>query len=63
MSAGKRCSSTEIGTDRVLFSVDYPFESMKEGATWFDAAEIGANDRDDIGRRNAARLFNLPNNL
>ena len=53
----------EIGTDRVLFSVDYPFESMEEGATWFDAAEIGENDRDNIGRRNAARLFNLPNNL
>ena len=53
----------EIGTDRVLFSIDYPFESMEEGATWFDAAEIGENDRDNIGRRNAARLFNLPNNL
>jgi predicted TIM-barrel fold metal-dependent hydrolase len=34
-----------------------------EGATWFDAAEIGENDRDNIGRRNAAQLFNLPNNL
>jgi gamma-resorcylate decarboxylase len=58
-----RNAMEEIGTDRVLFSVDYPFESMEEGATWFDAAEIGENDRDNIGRRNAARLFNLPNNL
>jgi len=34
-----------------------------EGATWFDAAEIRENDRDNIGRHNAAQLFNLPNNL
>ena len=34
-----------------------------EGATWFDAAEIGENDRDNIGRGNAARPFNPPNNL
>jgi predicted TIM-barrel fold metal-dependent hydrolase len=58
-----RNAMEEIGTEPVLFSVDYPFESMQEGATWFDAAEIGENDRDNIGRRNAARLFNLPNNL
>ncbi|WP_153099076.1 amidohydrolase family protein [Paraburkholderia hayleyella] len=49
----------EIGSDRVLFSADYPFEVMEEASTWFDAAEIGENDRQKIGRDNARRLFKL----
>ena len=57
-----RNAMEEIGTDRVLFSTDYPFESMEEASGWFDAAEIGDNDREKIGRRNAAQLFSLPNN-
>lgn len=54
-----RNAMDEIGSDGVLFSTDYPFESMEEAATWFDAAEIGENDREKIGRRNAAELFSL----
>ncbi|MBN7300799.1 amidohydrolase [Mycobacteroides abscessus subsp. bolletii] len=54
-----RNAMEEIGSDRVLFSTDYPFESMEEAATWFDAAEIGENDREKIGRLNAAALFSV----
>jgi hypothetical protein len=39
-----RNAMEEIGTERVLFSI---------------AAEIGENDREVIGRGNAALLFNL----
>lgn len=49
----------EIGVERILFSVDWPFESIEDAATWFDAAEIGEADRLSIGRQNAARLFKL----
>ena len=49
----------EIGEDRVLFSVDYPFESMHDAATWFDNAAINDNTREKIGRNNAERLFSL----
>jgi gamma-resorcylate decarboxylase len=49
----------EVGTDRVLFSVDYPYESMYEPAPWFDAAPISENDRIKIGRTNSAKLFGL----
>jgi hypothetical protein len=45
----------ELGTARVLF-----FEEMEEAASWFDAAEIGENDREAIGRDNAKRLFRPP---
>jgi 2,3-dihydroxybenzoate decarboxylase len=49
----------ELGVDRVMFSVDYPFEDMGEAAAWFDKAEIGETDRRKVGRTNAIRLFKL----
>ena len=50
---------SEIGSDRVLFSTDYPFEELSDAANWFDGASIAENDREKIGRLNAVRLFNL----
>jgi gamma-resorcylate decarboxylase len=49
----------EIGVDRILFSVDWPFENVDHAADWFDAASISENDRLKIGRLNALRLFKL----
>jgi len=50
---------TEMGADRVMFSVDWPFEDVGEGARWFDKAEISEPDRKKIGRANAIKLFKL----
>ncbi|MFG1705336.1 amidohydrolase family protein [Nonomuraea sp. M3C6] len=50
---------SELGADRVLFSSDYPYESMREAADWFDHSAISENDRVKIGRTNALRLFRL----
>jgi gamma-resorcylate decarboxylase len=50
----------EMGVDRVMFSVDYPFEDFKDAADWFDNAPLSENDRRKIGRTNALRLFKLP---
>jgi len=52
-------SITELGADRVMFSVDWPFEAVDEGAQWFDKADISAADRAKIGRDNAIKLFRL----
>jgi gamma-resorcylate decarboxylase len=49
----------EVGSDRILFSVDYPYESMRELAPWFDSCPISENDRLKIGRRNAEKLFKI----
>ena len=49
----------EIGADRVMFSVDWPFEQIEHAARWFDKASISENDRVKIGRMNAVRLFKL----
>ena len=49
----------EIGSDRILFSSDYPFEDVGQASIWFDQAEISENDREKIGRTNALNLFKL----
>jgi predicted TIM-barrel fold metal-dependent hydrolase len=49
----------EVGADRILFSVDYPFETVEEACTWFDALHISERDKQKIGRLNSAALFNL----
>ena len=50
---------TELGAERVMFSVDWPFEDVGEGCDWFDTAAIGEADRARIGRDNAIKLFKL----
>ena len=49
----------EVGSDRILFSTDWPFENIDHAADWFDAASISEADREKIGRTNARRLFKL----
>jgi gamma-resorcylate decarboxylase len=49
----------ELGVERVMFSVDYPFEDFGEAAEWFDHAKISEGDRVKIGRTNAIKLFKL----
>lgn len=49
----------EIGSDRIMFSVDWPFENIDHAAAWFDAASISESDRKKIGRENARKLFKL----
>jgi 2,3-dihydroxybenzoate decarboxylase len=50
---------TELGADRVMFSVDWPFEDVSDAADWFDQAAIAEEARRKIGRENARRLFKL----
>ena len=49
----------EMGADRIMFSIDWPFESVEEGCVWFDRAEISEGERTKIGRDNAVKLFGL----
>ena len=46
---------TEVGSDRLLFSVDYPFEDTVDAASWFDRAELSESDRMKIGRDKRGR--------
>jgi gamma-resorcylate decarboxylase len=49
----------EVGADRIMFSTDWPFESVAAAAEWFDHAAISEADRVKIGRTNALKLFKL----
>ena len=49
----------EVGSDRILFSTDWPFENVDHAAEWFDVCTISEADRVKIGRTNSERLFRL----
>ena len=46
-----------IGSDRIMFSADWPFEDLQQATDWFDAAPISDVDRFKIGQANARKLF------
>ena len=54
-----KCALEVLGPDRLLFSADYPFESMTDAAVWFDATPISDAEKKQIGRDNAIKLFKL----
>ncbi len=53
------CAIEEVGLERVMFSVDYPFETTEDAATWFDNTEMEEADRLRVGRTGAIELFKL----
>ena len=53
------CSLLELGSDRILFSTDWPFEAIDQACQWFDEAPISEADRIKIGRTNSVELFRL----
>jgi len=58
-SSALLCSVMEMGVDRILFSVDYPYEENVEGTEWMKTVPLGAEDRQKILHANAARLLKL----
>jgi 2,3-dihydroxybenzoate decarboxylase len=49
-----------VGIDRICFSTDHPWMNMVDGSRWFDRATFTPAEKLQIGRGNAAKLFNLP---
>jgi len=54
------CTLSALGSDRVMFAADYPFESVAEAAHFIDNAPISDAVREDICFKNTARLLGLP---
>jgi predicted TIM-barrel fold metal-dependent hydrolase len=55
-----RCTLDEMGEDRVMFSVDYPFQSDQDASDWFDYVEgIGVQTKKKIAWENAKRLLSI----
>lgn len=53
------CCLQELGIDRIMFSVDWPFASQPAGIEWVSRANLSAADRDKLLHGNAARLLKL----
>ena len=50
------CALAEMGSSRIMFSVDYPYEEMAPAAAWFNKTELSDADRTRIGRANATKV-------
>jgi predicted TIM-barrel fold metal-dependent hydrolase len=53
------CCVLEMGVDRILFSVDYPFVLNPPGMKWMQDIPLGPEDRAKIYSGNAKRLLRL----
>jgi 2,3-dihydroxybenzoate decarboxylase len=53
------CAISELGPDRVLWSVDYPYENCKTAADWIEAAPIDAATRELVCYKNAERFLRI----
>jgi 2,3-dihydroxybenzoate decarboxylase len=54
-----RCAIDVLGADRILFAVDYPFESTEAATTFFAGAPVTADERERITWRNGNDLLKL----
>jgi predicted TIM-barrel fold metal-dependent hydrolase len=53
------CCMMEMGIDRILFSVDYPFMDNPPGAKWLETLPLCAEDQVKLLSGNAKRLLKL----
>ena len=54
-----QCAIASMGADRIMFSVDYPFENMNWAASWIETAPISEIDRQKICYDNARKFLKL----
>ncbi len=54
-----QCALAEMGEDRVLFSIDYPYERAKEAAEWIERTPVTEAQREKICYKNATRVLRL----
>jgi 2,3-dihydroxybenzoate decarboxylase len=54
-----RCALEAMGSDNVMFSVDYPFEKTELAAQFMDSAKISETDRVKVASENAKRILRI----
>ena len=54
-----QCTIAELGVEKILFAVDWPFMSNMPGRKFMDAAPISEKDRQAIIGGNARKLLKL----
>ncbi|HZU89214.1 MAG TPA: amidohydrolase family protein [Stellaceae bacterium] len=53
------CCMMEMGSDRILFSIDYPYVDNPPGAKWTETLPLCAEDKEKLLNGNARRLLKL----
>ena len=53
------CALAALGEDSVMFSVDHPFEDMREASTWLNAAPVPEAVREKVSAGDARRILKL----
>ncbi len=53
------CAIEALGSDRIMFSVDYPYEYTAQAVAFIESAPISEADREKICHTNAERLLKL----
>lgn len=53
------CTMLELGIDRIMFAVDYPYVVNSEGMSWIDQLQISPDDKRKLLSSNAANLLKL----
>ncbi len=53
------CSMMEMGVDRILFSVDWPFMENVPGTKWMSELQLCTEDKEKILNGNAKRLLRM----
>lgn len=53
------CCIQEMGVDRILFAIDYPFVSNEPGPQWMERLMLSAEDKAKILHGNAERLLRM----
>jgi len=53
------CCVMELGVDRIMFSVDWPFVANQPGIDWMEGVPLCTEDREKILNGNAKRLLRM----
>jgi predicted TIM-barrel fold metal-dependent hydrolase len=48
-----------MGIDRIMFSIDYPYESQYLASDWIDNVPLSLENKEKIAYKNAAKLLKL----
>ena len=53
------CSIAELGLDRIMFSIDYPFVANKPGVEWIDSLQMSETDKANFAGGTAKKLLRI----
>ena len=53
------CTIMEMGADRIIFSVDWPYVENKPGTDWLETISVSPEDKQKILNGNAKKLLQM----